>query len=238
MSAVLAPAAPSVSLRVRVPPHALTAHGLEQAGRLMAFNWLVAAHAHSAWLGPWAPLLEPRSAVDLRLLRRASTALLARHGLQNKYLAQVAEHGWLLVPPDSLYPVAEELGVAMLGGWVRSNLERTQVAQQLRLLRPAQRTAAMAYANTLKALPFCTEPDGWPVSRLEPSAVFELGVACLAALLTDARTGSRERFLMRFAPGVVAPLSLTPAQREEALALINTQLKLNPQRPQLQEVAA
>ncbi len=240
MSAVLATPsalAPPTAPRARVSAHRLTAHALEQAGQLMAFNWLVAAHAHAEWLGPWAPLLEPRDQVDVRLLRRASLTLLARHGLRDRYLPRVGEYGWLLVPPEALYPVAHELGVAMLGGWIRNSLERTQVAQQLRLLAPSERSTAMTYANTLKALPYAPKGKRWRLARLEPSAVFELGVACLAALLTDERTGSKLRFLMRFAPGVVRPLTLTPAQRDEALALVNTHLKLTPPRRQLQGVS-
>jgi hypothetical protein len=59
------------------------------------------------------------------------------------------------------------------------------------------------------------------MSRLEPSSVVELGVSCMAALLTDHGSGSRERFLMRFPKDMVASLELNEAQREEALGLVH-----------------
>jgi hypothetical protein len=201
--------------------HELSAAALEHTSRLMVFNWLVAAYAHRDWLGSWARVLEPRDGASARLLHRASAALLERHGLNQRYLKQADEHAWFLLPPVSLQPVAQALGVAMLGGWVRNGLEREQVAQQLHVLGPEQRAAAMNHAVSLRALPYSTSGDGWPMARLEPSSVFELGVSCMAALLTDHSSGSRERFLMRFAKGLVAPLELNDAQRDEALGLIH-----------------
>jgi hypothetical protein len=201
--------------------HEMSASTLDDNSRLMIFNWLVATYAHRDWLGSWVRLLEPREGVAMRVLRRASSALLECHALSGRYLKQADEHGWLLLPPRSLEPVAQALGVAMLGGWVRNGLEREQVLQQLRVLGPGQRAAAMNHAESLRALPFSTSRGGWPMARMEPSSVFELGLSCLAALLTDQGAGSRERFLMRFPKGMVAPLELNQAQREEALSLIH-----------------
>lgn len=200
--------------------HELSAAALEHNGRLMTFNWLVAAYAHPDWLGSWARMLEPRDGVSVRLLRRASAALLESHGLNQRYLKQADEHAWLLLPPTSIEPVAQALGVAMLGGWVRNGLEREQVLQQLQVLGPEQRAVAMNHAASLQALPYPSSGEGWPMARLEPSSVFALGVSCLAALLTDHGSGSRERFLMRFAKSLVVPLELNEAQHDEALGLI------------------
>ncbi len=206
--------------------HALSAQALDQAGRLMLFNWLLAAYAHPDWLGPWAELLAPSDNADMRLLRRASLALLARHDLQERFLrkADVEAHPWLLVSAKRLQPVAQELGVAMLGGWVRTRLEREHVAQQRLVLDTQQRRAAMHHAASLRALPYA-EGSGWPLSRLEPGAVPELGLSCMAALLDDPHSGARERFTMQFARGVIVPLALNEVQRREATTLIQHQLR-------------
>jgi len=186
----------------------------------MAFNWLVAAYAHPDWLGTWARLLEPRDGVSVRLLRRASAALLESHDLTQRYLKQAEEHAWLLVPTASIQPVAQALCVAMLGGWVRNGLEREQVMQQLQVLGPEQRAVAMNHAASLQALPYPETDDGWPMNRFEPSSVLGLGVSCMAVLLTDHDSGSRERFVMRFAKHLIVPLGLNAAQRAEALGLV------------------
>lgn len=187
----------------------------------MSFNWLLAAYAHRDWLGSWARVLEPRGGVSVRLLRRASAALLERHDLKQRYLKQADKHPWLLLPPASLQSAAQALGVAMLGGWVRNGLEREQVVQQLKVLGPEQRVVAMNHAASLRALPYPSSDGGWPMARLEPSSVFALGVSCMAALLTDHSSGSRERFLMHFAKGLIVPLELNDAQQDEALGLIH-----------------
>jgi hypothetical protein len=222
---VVAPAPPTAFPAARARAHSLPPAALDQQGRLVAFNWLVAAYAHPDWLGPWATLLEPRGQVEMRLLRRASLALLERHNLQQRYARNVDAHPWLLWAVQPVQSLARTLGVAMLGGWVRTRLEREQVAQQLRILDAEQRAEAMRHAATLQALPYPTGDDGWPLSRPEPSAVVDLGVSCLAALLSDASSGSLERFSMRFPRGTVVPLALTHAQRDEALGLIRDHLK-------------
>lgn len=215
--------------------HALSPAALHRTSQLMDFNWCPASYAHRDWLGPWAELLEPRGRVGMGLLRRASMVLLERHGLRDRYLRSVDDHLWLLLPTESLLPIADELGVAMLGGWVRCGLEREQVAQQLRVLCPQRRERALNHAATLRALPYpgsentgsehagCAQ--GWPLSLLGPSSVFELGVSCMAELLSDDPTGGRgtgakERFMLRFAPGLIVPLQLSSTQRVEAAALI------------------
>jgi hypothetical protein len=206
--------------------HANSAHALSEAWaqhhrRLMVFNWLVASYAHRDWLGSWAELMG--SHVEVRLLRRASEALLKKHNLMQRYLRQTDEwQAWLLLPANVLEPALKTLGVAMLGGWVRNHLEREQVAQQLRVLGPQQRAAAMGYASSLKALPY-PQGKGWPVEHMAPPLVHALGVSCLAALLNH-DDGSKERFLMRFAPNSVTAIELTTAQKSEALTLLNQQL--------------
>lgn len=220
-------------MSARFPSHALTPAALEQASRAMVFNWLPAAQAHRDWLGPWADLLEPRERASMALLRRASQVLLDRHGLRQRYLRPSSDHAWLLEPEVSTRRVAQELGVAMLGGWVRHSLERTEVARQLQVLGPTNRARAMAHATTLHALPY---PAGkaaagalnaarWPIALSGPQAVFQLGVSCLAALLTDGSSGAHERFEMRFAQGLVVPLELNAAQRHEAQDLIQRLLQ-------------
>lgn len=186
----------------------------------MIFNWLLASYAHVDWLGPWTRLLEARDAVDMRLLRRVSLALVEHHGLQHRYLHTAQEFPWVLLPLTEVLPLAQELGVAMLGGWVRTHLEREHVAEQRQVLTAEQRTSAMRHATLLKALPYPHHPLGWPLVRLDPEAVIELGVSCMAAVLDDSSTGSRERFSMRFARGLVVPVALTKAQRTEALEVM------------------
>lgn len=215
-------------MNARFATHALTPAALEQASRAMVFNWLPAAHAHRDWLGPWADLLEPRDRASMVLLRRASQVLLDRHGLRQRYLRASTDHAWLLEPEPVIRLAAQELGVAMLGGWVRHSLERAEVARQLLVLGSTHRARAMAHASTLQALPY---PSGnatlgalsearWPITLSGPEAVFQLGVSCLAALLSDESSGARERFVMRFSQGAVVPLQLDGAQRKEAQGLI------------------
>lgn len=233
------PVAPGRTPRAARNPHAMPEPDLELAGHLMVFNWLLAAYAHADWLGPWAELLAPRDAAGMRLLRRASLALLARHDLQERFLqaADIEAHPWLLMSPQQIQPVAQELGVAMLGGWVRTRLEREQVAQQRQVLNAEQRATAMRHAAALRGLPYANEA-GWPLSRLEPDAVAELGVSCMAALLDNPRSGARERFTMQFARGMVVPLALSNLQRQEATNLIASQLETAGAPPALAPSAA
>ncbi len=189
--------------------------------QLMSFNWLVAGYAHPAWLGPWAELLVPRERASPRLLRRASFALLAQHGLQQRHVRDLGRHTWLLEPYARLLRMAEVLGTAMLGGWVRQRLERQQVAQQLQVLGPLRREQALQWAQTLKALPFPAAATGWPVPLTGPSAVYRLGASALVALPAEAHSGAGERTAMRFPYGAVVPLLLGPAQLDEALALVH-----------------
>lgn len=194
---------------------------LDVGRRLIAFNWLCAAYAHRDWLGDWATVLEPREQASLRLIRRGSLVLLEQHGLQNRYLREVGSQFWLLEPRDTIGRLATLLGVAMLGGWVRHRLERHEVARQLKVLGRDKRQQALQRALELRALPFGPGPCGtWPVETHGPGALFRLGVSCLAAMADDASSGARERFTLRFARGTVVPLALTPAQRDEALAVV------------------
>ena len=216
--------------------HALTPAALEQAYRAMVFNWLPAAHAHRDWLGPWADLLEPRERASLSLLRRASQVLLDRHGLRQRYLRNDADHTWLLESEVTIRRLAQELGVAMLGAWVRHSLERAEVVRQLLVLGPAGRKRAMAYATALRALPYPTYPSSdaapfgvnderWPIALSGPESVGQLGASCLAALLTDESSGAKARFVMRFPQGMVVPLQLNSAQQREAQGLIQRVLQ-------------
>ncbi len=201
--------------------HVLSAAALDWNSELMQFNWSVAAYAHHDWLGSWAQVLEPRDKASMRLLRRASMDVLDRHGLRDRHLRSADPHPWLLLPPKLLEPLARELAVAMLGGWVRNGLTREEVALQLHTLGPDGRAAAMNYAVSLQALPYPADGIRWPMTSLEPTSVVELGLCCMAALLTDESTGERERFLMRFPRGFITRLDLDEAQRSEALDLIH-----------------
>lgn len=194
---------------------------LDVGRRMMAFNWLPAAYAHADWLGHWADALGPRGAVSMRVLQRASVALLDRHDLRVRYLREVGLHGWLLQSHREVSAIAEVLGTAMLGGWVRSRLERREVAAQQAVLGPQGRQLALRHALELKALPFAPDAAGWPVTADGPASLGRLGFSCLAALLDDATDGARERFTLRFARGTINPIELTKAQRSEALALIH-----------------
>ena len=189
--------------------------------QLMTFNWLVASYAHRDWLGPWADLLEPRARAGLRLVRRASAVMLERHDLQQRYVRELGRDTWLLAPYARLLRMAEVLGTAMLGGWVRQRVERQQVAQQLKVLGPQRRDQALQWAQTLKALPFPDEAAGWPLPLSGTAAVFRLGASALVSLPHEARSGAGERTAMRFPYGAVVPLPLRPAQLDEALALVH-----------------
>ena len=197
---------------------------LDVGRRLMAFNWLTAGYAHRDWLGPWSDILEPRRDASLRLIRRASIVLLDRYDLRERYVRDVGGHSWLLQPHDQLVRVADLLGTAMLGGWVKSRLERQEVAQQVRVLGVERRKHALEYAQTLRALPYPGALGAWPVPLTGSTAVFRLGVSCMSALLDDVQSGARERYTLRFAAGMVTPLILTPTQRDESLALIHATL--------------
>lgn len=187
--------------------------------RLMAFNWLTAGYAHRDWLGPWADLLDPQTSPSLRMLRRVSLVLLERHRLMDRFVRDPGLHAWLLEPQSRLHKMADVLGTAMLGGWVRNSLQRQEVALQNKVLGPQRRAQALRWAQTLRALP-SSGPSGWPVPLTGNSAVFRLGLSCLVAL-PDPGTGAAERTAMRFPIGSVVPLALSPAQRDEALALVH-----------------
>ncbi len=199
-------------------PSGTAAVQVDVGRRLMAFNWLTAGYAHRDWLGPWAELLEPNSHPSLRLLRRVSVVLLQRHDLMNRFVRDLGRHTWLLEPQSQLTQMAEVLGTAMLGGWVRSSLQRQEVALQNKVLGPQRRAQSLRWAQTLKALPYPGR-DGWPVPLTGNATVLRLGVSCLAAL-PEASSGAAERTAMRFPLGTVVPLQLSDAQRDEALALL------------------
>jgi len=188
---------------------------------LMALNWLTAGYSHRDWLGEWANVVLPRREASLRLLMHASRVQIERFGLRERYLRDVGDHGWLLVPHAKMAHAAETLAVAMLGGWVRHRLERQQVALQQRVLGSDRRARALEYSGRLRALPF--PPGGqWPVPVEGPPSLFRLGVCALAGMLENETTGAQQRFVMRFAKDTVVPLPLTPAQRDEALAVIQS----------------
>jgi YOP proteins translocation protein K (YscK) len=197
---------------------------LDVSRRLMAFNWMTAAYAHRDWLGPWADILEPRQQAGLRMMRRASIVLLNRYALQDRYVRDIGQHGWLLQPHPVLMRIATDLGVAMLGGWVMHRLERQEVALQVKVLGLEGRKAALAHAKTLRALPFAPGKGSWPVAPTGAATTLRLGLSALAAVLDDESTGARERLTLRFPAGMITPLVLTQAQRDEALALIHGSL--------------
>lgn len=193
---------------------------LDVGRELMTLNWLPAGYAHRDWLGEWAAVVLPRREASARLLMRASRALLDRYGLRQRYLRELGDHAWLLLPHAQMARAAELLAVAMLGGWVRHRLERQQVALQQRVLGPAKRSRALDFASTLRALPFPASGQ-WPVPMDGPQALFRLGASALAGMLDDESSGARERFTMRFAKGAIMPVTLAAAQRDEALAVIH-----------------
>lgn len=188
--------------------------------RMMAFNWLPAAYAHADWLSDWAEALGSRGAMSLRVLQRASIALLNRYDLRVRFLREVGPHGWLMHSHGEVCATANVLGTAMLGGWVHGRLERHAVAAQQAVLGTQGRSEALRHAHSLRALPFAPSAAGWPVVADSPAAVVRLGISCLAALLDDPTDGARERFTLRFAHGTVVALDLSAAQRAEALTLI------------------
>lgn len=200
-------------------PLAPEALALDVGRRLMAFNWLAAGYAHRDWLGPWSGILEPRERASLRLVRRASIVLLDRLGLRDRYVRELSDNAWIVDPHDRIKRIALELGTAMLGGWVRNQLERTQVALQLRVLGSAGRKRALDYAGRFSALPFPLS-GAWPIAPSGASTAHRLGVSCLAALLESESTGARERFLLRFPADMACTLLLSPRQRDEAFSII------------------
>jgi hypothetical protein len=203
---------------------------LDVSRRLMAFNWMTAAYAHRDWLGPWADILEPRQQAGVRMMRRASIMLLNRYQLRERYVRDIGKHAWLLQPHAVLMRIATDLGVAMLGGWVMHRLERQEVALQVKVLGVDGRKTALAHAKTLRALPFAqgsaagSAPGrgAWPVAPTGSATTLRLGLSALAAVLDDESTGARERLTLRFPAGMITPLELTQAQRDEALALIHS----------------
>ncbi len=197
---------------------------LDVSRRLMAFNWMTAAYAHRDWLGPWADILEPRQQAGLRMMRRASIVLLNRYQLQDRYVRDIGKHAWLLQPHPVLMRIATDLGVAMLGGWVMHRLERQEVALQVKVLGVEGRKTALAHAKTLRTLPFAPDKGSWPVVPTGAATPLRLGLSALAAVLDDESTGARERLTLRFPAGMITPLVLTQAQRDEALALIHGSL--------------
>ncbi|MCY7314632.1 MAG: SctK family type III secretion system sorting platform protein [Rubrivivax sp.] len=203
------------------------------AGRhMMAFNWLPAAYAHADWLGRWNEVLQPREATSLRVLQRISTALLDRYGLRHRHLRDVGAHDWLLASHDTVTRLARELGTAMLGGWVRTRLERMEVGQQTLVLGAEGRRSALQHALLLRALPFAPtnnsastgsaphSPAAWGQTVLDVHTAVRLGLSGMAALLDDRSTGARERFTLRFASGVISPLTLDGKRRDEAQQVI------------------
>lgn len=195
---------------------------LDVGRRMMAFNWLPAAYAHSDWLGPWADLLRERESVSTRILQRASIALIDRYDLRVRYVRDAGSNHWLLQSHVVVTAIATALGTAMLGGWVRGRLERREVEQQQAALGSVGRQDALRYAHELKALPVAPAPTGWPLPITSPESVVKLGISCMVALLTDNTDGARERFTLRFAHGHVTPLELNKRQRDEALTLVNS----------------
>ncbi len=193
---------------------------LDLGRRLMAFNWLAAGYAHRDWLGPWADILEPRRLASLRLVRRASIVLLDRLNLRQRFVRELRDDAWVLEPRERIQRIATELGTAMLGGWVRNRIERTEVALQLRVLGGPARQRALDYAHRLSALPFPLA-GSWPLPLTGAATPLRLGVSCLAALLDSERSGARERFLLRFAADTTQQLLLSPRQRDEALSIIH-----------------
>jgi hypothetical protein len=189
--------------------------------RMMAFNWLPAAYAHADWLGGWVDVLGDRSTVSMRTMQRASVTLLDRYDLRQRYLRDVGRHAWLLYPQRDVNTIAKGLGTAMLGGWVKTRLERTEVSLQQMVLGTLGRQEALRYAHELKALPLLKREAFWPVAPTDREAVVHLGLSCMATLLDDASTGARERFTLRFAYGTFLALPLTQAQAKEALAVID-----------------
>jgi YOP proteins translocation protein K (YscK) len=200
-----------------IPPVAL-----DVSRRLMAFNWMTAGYAHRDWLGPWADILEPRSKAGVRMVRRASIVLLDRYQLRERYVRDIGSNGWLLQSHGAVTQIANEIGTAMLGGWVLHRLERHEVALQVRVLGAEGRKAALARAHSMRALPFAPTKAGWPVAPTGPTTLLRLGLSCMAALLDDEQSGARERLTMRFPSGLIVPITLTQKQRDEAIALIHT----------------
>jgi hypothetical protein len=213
-----------VAMAARPPP-------IDAGRHMMAFNWLPAAYAHADWLGHWNDVLQPREATSLRVLQRVSTVLLDRYGLRHRHLRDVGAHDWLLASHDAVTRLARELGTAMLGGWVRSRLERQEVGQQTLVLGAEGRRRALAHALLLRALPTSphsapptdTMPHGpaaWGQTVMDTHTVVRLGLSGMAALLDDRSTGARERFTLRFASGVISPLTLDAQRRDEAQQVI------------------
>jgi hypothetical protein len=203
-----------------IESHTLSIKALHEQDQLMSFNWMVACYAHADWLGSWAVAQAACGQTGLRVWRQASLALLKRHGLMQRYLSTVGSNAWLFLAPAGLQSVAQRLGVAMLGGWVRNTVEHDVVALQLNMLGALQRQVAMADALSLNALPFSCAGQGWPLKSTDPDGLVALGFSCLAGLLKPNTNGAHERFLMRFAKNSVAPLPLSTAQKAEALNLI------------------
>lgn len=198
-----------------------TEHSIDMGRHLMAFNWLPAAYAHSDWLGASANVLNPRDAASLRTIQRASLLLLDRYNLRDRYLRDAGHFSWLLQSHQKLSVVASALGTAMLGGWVKSRLERTEVALQHKLLGATGRQEALRYAHELKALPALKREILWREPPAGPQDVLNLGLTCMAGLLQDTSTGARERFTLRFPHGAIQPVSLTNEQAKEASDLID-----------------
>jgi YOP proteins translocation protein K (YscK) len=171
---------------------------LDVGRRMMAFNWLPAAYAHPDWLGPWAEILGQRDTISTRVIQRASLVMLERYDLRVRYLRDVGTRSWLLKSHRMMMLIASELGTAMLGGWVRSRIERQEVSRQFEVLGGAGRQDALRYTHEMHALPFCQDPGGWAVPLIGPQSVTKLGISCLAALLDDDSDGARERFTLRF----------------------------------------
>jgi hypothetical protein len=154
-------------------------------------------------------------------MQRASVTLLDRYDLRQRYLRDAGRHAWLLHPQHDVDTIAKVLGTAMLGGWVKRRLERTEVSLQQLVLGTLGRHEALRHAHELKALPFLPREAYWPQAPAGPEAVTHLGLSCMATLLDDATTGARERFTLRFAYGTFIALQLSQAQGKEALKVID-----------------
>lgn len=198
--------------------HRLAPAAHAAAADLLVFNWLPAAYAHEAWLDDTLCDGRAQGRLSRRALCRASASLLQRQGVATRHPAGLQDRRWLLLSDALLRELALELGVAMLGGWVRDGLQREQVAHQRRVLSPAQRAQALVHAGRMRWLPFPATP--WPLAADEAGAVLALGASCLAVLLAQRDDGAAPRLALRFAPGTLLPLTLDDGQRAEAAGLV------------------
>ncbi len=204
-------------------PAAVEGKTLDLSAELIAFNWLPAAYAHPDWLAEWAPLLTPRSEVSVRLAQHVSRALLDRYDLRSRFVGDVGQHGWLMQPHSVVMRLADDLGLAMLGGWVRLALERREVERQVAILGPQRRNTALQYGCALRALPYPAERN-WPMMPHDSDTVVKLGLSCMLALLDAPVTGARERFCLRFPRDTFCDIVLSNAAKSEAMGVIHNSM--------------